>query len=108
MPWVIIPRRSALLTGGMFVVFVLDMVKPGYRQFALIPELKPQIATLTSDVRSDVENLLREVSSPAQTKQASSKRTNKLSPSNCQTLLDGYKPEKQCHFAPTNYLNISP
>ncbi len=98
MPWVRISRSSFLITSAVFVVFVLDMVSPGYGSFALIPDLPPQIATLTTDIREDLENLTRSKSSPI----AAKKSPKPDKPNNCQTLLDSYKTGAKCHFEPTN------
>jgi hypothetical protein len=92
MSWAQIPISSLLITSAVFVVFALDMVKSGYGQFALIPDLRPQISTLTHDVRSDLENLAGSKSEP----------TPK---SKTQKLVNAYKRGKICHFEPTNYSN---
>jgi hypothetical protein len=96
--WVRIPSSSFLITSAVFVVFILDMASPGYGTLALIPDLRPQIATLTTDIRSDLENLTRSKSSPT----AAKKSLNPDKPNNCQTLLDSYKTGAKCHFEPTN------
>jgi hypothetical protein len=96
-------KSSFLITSGVFVVFVLDMASPGYGQFALIPDLRPQIATLTNDVRWDLENLTHSKSSPTATK----KTQKQFVRDNCRTLLDAYKRSEVCDFEPTNYSNIS-
>ena len=103
MSWVQIPPSSFLITSAVFVVFILDMASPGYGTLALIPDLRAQIATLTTDIREDLENLAGSKSSPTPTKKThvADKRDN------CQTLLDAYKPGVKCHFEPTNYSNIS-
>lgn len=99
MVWVRIQKSSLLITSAVFVVFVLDMASPGYGQFALIPDLRPQIATLTTDIRSDLENLAGSKSSPTPTKKT--RKPDKRD--NCRTLLDAYKSSAKCHFEPTNY-----
>ena len=103
MSWVRIPTSSFLITSTVFVVFVLDMANPGYASFALIPNMQPLIATLATDIRSDIENLTRSESSiPLPYKiQANSE------PLNCRTLLDAYKKSAKCHFERPNYSNIS-
>jgi hypothetical protein len=101
MPWVKISRSSFLITSAVFVVFVLDMASPGYGTLALIPDLRPQITTLTADIREDLENLTRSKSSPT----AAKKSLKPDKPNNCQTLLDSYKTGAKCHFEPTNYSN---
>jgi hypothetical protein len=103
MPWIQIPPSSFVITGAVFVVFILDMASPGYGSFALIPDLRPQIATLTQDVRSDLKNLAGSKSSPTPTKKTQKQDLHE----NCQTLLDAYKADVKCHFEPTNYSNIS-
>ncbi len=101
--WVRVPASSFVITGAVFVVFVLDMTSPEYGQFALIPDLRPQIATLTADVRSDLENLTRFKSLPTPTK----KIQKQFGSDNCRTLLDAYKGGEVCHFEPANYSNTS-
>jgi hypothetical protein len=103
MPWVRINSLSFVITSAMFVVFLLDMASPGYGSFALIPDLRPQITTLTADIRSDLENLTRSKSSPTPAK----KSLKPDKPNYCQTLLNSYKTGAKCHFEPTNYSNIS-
>jgi hypothetical protein len=108
--WVRIPRTSLLITSAVFVVFVLDMAKSGYGKFVLIPDLRPQITTLTDDIRSDLENLTRSKSLPTPTQKAIAPFGERIAPdksNNCQTLLDSYKTGAKCHFEPTNYSNIS-
>ena len=102
MPWVRIPRSSLLITSGIFVVFVLDMASPGYGKFALIPDFRSQVATLTTDVRSDLENVTRSQSSPTPKTQSPTREAN------CRTLLDAYKPGAKCHFEPPTYSSSSP
>jgi hypothetical protein len=118
--WVKIPASSFLITSAMFVVFILDMASPGYGTFALIPDLRPQISTLTADIRSDLENLIRS-ESVSNTKKLNSPSGFKSSlggespqqtfspdkSNNCQTLLDSYKTGAKCHFEPTNYSDTS-
>jgi hypothetical protein len=116
--WVKIPASSFLITSAMFVVFILDMASPGYGTFALIPDLRPQISTLTADIRSDLENLTRSKSSSTATKKAilrHGRSANELrhasfapdKSNKCQTLLDSYRTGAKCHFEPTNYSNTS-
>ncbi|MEA5574773.1 hypothetical protein [Calothrix sp. UHCC 0171] len=101
--WVSIPVSSFIITSAVFVIFVLDLVSPGYGSFAFIPDLRPQISTLTADIRSDLESLTRSKSSPTPTKKnPKADKSNK-----CQTLLDSYNPNAKCRFEPTNYSNIS-
>jgi hypothetical protein len=101
--WVSIPVPSFLITSAVFLIFVLDMVRSGYGSFAFIPDLRPQISTITTDIRSDLENLTRSKSSPTPTKKSSkADESNK-----CQTLLDSYNPDAKCRFEPTNYSNTS-
>ncbi|NJM20144.1 MAG: hypothetical protein HC907_16270 [Richelia sp. SM1_7_0] len=99
--WVRIPTSSFLITSTVFVVFVLDMASPGYASFALIPNMQPLMATLTTDIRSDIENLTRSESSLL----SGSKKLDE--PSNCRTLLDAYNKNALCHFERPNYSNIS-
>lgn len=101
--WVKIPASSFLITSAVFVVFVLDMASPGYGSFAFVPDLRPQISTLTADIRSDLEKLIRSESVSNTKKLNSPDKSNK-----CQTLLDSYKTGAKCHFEPTNYSNTSP
>ncbi len=103
MLWVRISPSSFLITSAVFVVFALDMASPGYGSFALIPDLRLNTATLTTDVRWDLENLARSKSLPTPTKKT--KKPDKRD--NCQTLLDAYKRGEVCNFEPTNYSNIS-
>jgi hypothetical protein len=100
--WVKIPASSFVITSAVFVVFVLDMANPGYASFAFIPDLRPQISTLTADIRSDLENLTRSTTLPAVKNKKKPDKSSK-----CQTLLDSYNPDGKCHFEPTNYSNIS-
>jgi hypothetical protein len=118
--WVRIPASSFLITSAMFVVFILDMASPGYGSFAFVPDLRPQISTLTADIRSDLEKLIRS-ESVSNTKKLNSPSGFKSSPggespqqtfspdksNKCQTLLDSYKTGSQCRFEPTNYSNTS-
>jgi hypothetical protein len=97
MSWVRVPASSFLITSTIFVVFVLDMASSGYGSFALIPDLRPQITTLTTDIRSDLYNLTRSESSPPLNVQKLDES------SNCQTLLDAYNKNAKCHFNPKNY-----
>ena len=95
--WMRLPASSFLITSAVFVVFILDMASPGYGSFALISDLRPKITTLTTDIRSDVDNFRGSESSlPHKTKSASDSN-------NCQTLLDAYKNNAKCHFNPKNY-----
>ncbi|MGB3759072.1 MAG: hypothetical protein WBA07_22275 [Rivularia sp. (in: cyanobacteria)] len=80
----------------MFIVFVLDMAHPGYGSFALIPNARPYIATLTTDIRSDLRKLMRSEPSLLEI------QTNEQS-LNCRTLLDAYNNNAKCHFNPKNY-----
>lgn len=100
--WVSIPVPSFVITSAVFVVFVLDLASPGYGSFAFIPDLRPQISTLTDDIRSDLENLIRSEDASNKKKLNSPDKSNK-----CQTLLDSYKTGAKCHFEPTNYSNTS-
>ena len=95
--WMRLPASSFLITSAVFVVFILDMASPGYGSFALIPNARPLIATLTTDIRSDLRKLMR--SEPSRTVEI---QTNEK-PLNCRTLLDAYKKNAQCHFKPKNY-----
>ncbi|MEO1433881.1 MAG: hypothetical protein AAFS12_19630 [Cyanobacteria bacterium J06632_19] len=97
MSWVRVPTSSFLITSSVFVVFVLDMAHPGYGYFALIPNARPLITTLTTDIRSDLKKLMRsEPSLPVKI------QTND-EPFNCRTLLDAYQKDAECHFKPKNY-----
>ena len=99
--WMRLPASSFLITSSVFIVFVLDMTSPGYGSFALISNLQPKITALTTDIRSDLYNLTHSESSPPLNIQ-------KLDDSlNCQTLLDAYNKNAQCHFNPKSYSNIS-
>ena len=103
MSWVRKQPSSFLISSAVFVVFVLDMASPGYGSFALIPNMQPLIAPLTTDIRSVRENLTRSKSSlplPSEI-QANSELLN------CRMLLDAYKKNAKCHFNPKNYSNIS-
>jgi hypothetical protein len=100
--WIKIPSSNFLITGAVFIVFVLDMASPGYGQFALIPNWRLNIASLTTDVRSDLESLMRSKSSPSNN--AQKQPTNK----DCQTLLDAYRKGAKCQFEPPTYSDISP
>lgn len=100
--WVRIHAPSFLITGAIFVVFVLDMASPGYGQFALIPNWRLNITALTTDVRSDLESLMRSKSSPS--KSVQKQPTNR----DCQTLLDAYRQGAKCQFEPPTYSNTSP
>jgi hypothetical protein len=119
--WVKIPASSFVITSAVFIVFMLDMASPGYSSFMLIPDLRPQISTLTTDIRSDLEKLIRsesvsntkKLNSPSGFKSSlggeSPQQTFSPDKSNkCQTLLDSYKTGAKCHFEPTNYSNTSP
>ena len=92
-----VPASSFLITSTVFVVFVLDIASPGYGSLALIQDLRPQITTLTTDIRSDLYNLTRSESSPPLNVQKVDES------SNCQTLLDAYNNNAKCHFNPKNY-----
>ena len=97
MSWVRVPTSSFLITSSVFVVFILDMASPGYASLALLSDLRAQITTLTTDIRSDLDNSRGSESSlPHKTKSASDSN-------NCQTLLDAYKNNAKCHFNPKNY-----
>ncbi len=92
-----VPASSFLITSTVFVVFILDMASPGYGSFALIPNARPYIATLTTDIRSDLRKLMRsEPSLPVEI------QTNEQ-PFNCRKLLDAYHKDAECHFKPKNY-----
>ena len=95
--WMRLPASSFLITSSVFVVFVLDMASPGYGSFALITNTRPLIATLTTDIRSDLRKLMRSESSLPIEIQTNSESFN------CRTLLDAYKKNAQCHFKPKNY-----
>ena len=95
--WMRVPASSFLITSSVFVVFVLDMAHPGYGSFALITNTRPLIATLTTDIRSDLRKLMR--SEPSRTVEI---QTNE-EPFNCRTLLDANQKDAQCHFNPKNY-----
>jgi hypothetical protein len=97
MSWMRVPASSFLITSTVFVVFVLDIASPGYGSLALIQDLRPQITTLTTDIRSDLYNLTRSESSPPLNVQKVDES------SNCQTLLDAYNNNAKCHFNPKNY-----
>ena len=99
--WMRLPASSFLITGTVFVVFILDMASPGYASFALIPNIQPLIATLTTDIRSDLDNSRGSESSLP----LNAQKLNESS--NCQTLLDAYNKNARCHFNPKNYSNIS-
>ena len=101
--WVSIPVPSFVITSAVFIVFVLDMVSPGYGSFAFIPDLRPQISTLTTDIRSDLEKLTRSKALTTATKENPKSDKSKK----CQTLLDSYNPDGKCRFEPQNYSNIS-
>ena len=103
MSWVRIPHSSFLITSTVFIVFVLDMASPGYASFALIPNMQPLIATLTTDIRSDLKKLTHSESLPTSTQETQ----QPLGHENCQTLLDAYNKNTRCHFNPKNYSNIS-
>jgi len=95
--WVRIPTSSFLITSTVFIVFALDMARPGYASFALIPNVRPYIAILTTDIRSAKENLTRSES-------LLPKNIQKLDESsNCRTLLDAYNKNALCHFERPNY-----
>ena len=95
--WMRLPASSFLITGTVFVVFILDMASPGYGSFALISNLRPKITTLTTDIRSDLYNLTHSESSPPLNLQKLDES------SNCQTLLDAYNKNAKCHFNPKSY-----
>ena len=101
--WMRLPASSFLITGTVFVVFILDMASPGYASFALIPNIQPLIATLTTDIRSDLKKLTHSKSLPTSTQETQ----QPLGHENCQTLLDAYNKNARCHFKPKNYSNIS-
>ncbi|MGB6299508.1 MAG: hypothetical protein WBF90_25490 [Rivularia sp. (in: cyanobacteria)] len=83
----------------MFVVFILDMASPGYASFALIPNMQPLIATLTTDIRSDLKTLMHgESSLPLPVEIQPNSETK-----NCRTLLDAYQKNAKCHFKPKSY-----
>lgn len=99
MSWVRVPTSSFLITSTVFVVFILDMASPGYGSFALIPNARTYIATLTTDIHSAVIKLTRsEPSLPLPVEI----QTNE-EPFNCLTLLDAYKKDAKCHLKPKNY-----
>lgn len=97
-PYIRVPMSSFLITITVFVVFILDMASPGYGSFALINNLQPTIATLTTDIRSAVIKLTRSEPLPPLSKEI---QTN--SQPLCRTLLDAYKKDAKCHFKPKNY-----
>jgi hypothetical protein len=97
MRWIIFPKRSILITTAIGSLLILDLTKPGYRQFALIPELKPQILDVATDFSQtatkfgqDATNSLITIpkSNSIPSSQAKS-QTKELKP--CATLLEGYK-----------------
>ena len=101
--WMRVPYSSFLITSTVFIVFVLDMASPGYASFALIPNMQPLIATLTTDIRLDLKKLTHSESLPTSTQETQ----QPLGHENCQTLLDAYNKNARCHFNPKNYSNIS-
>ncbi|MBV6622731.1 MAG: hypothetical protein KI793_07250 [Rivularia sp. (in: Bacteria)] len=101
MNWVRVPASSFLISSTVFVVFILDMASPGYGSFALIPNTRPLIATLTTDIHSDLRKLMHSESSLPLNLQKLDES------SNCQTLLDAYNKNAKCHFNPKSYSNIS-
>ena len=103
MNWVRIPTSSFLITSSVFSLFVLDMASPGYASFALIPNVQPLIAKLTTDIGSAKEKLTHSESLPTSTQETQ----QPLGHENCQTLLDAYNKNARCHFNPKNYSNIS-
>ena len=99
MRWIIFPKRSILITTAIGSLLILDLIKPGYRQFALVPELKPQILDVATDFSQtatkfgqDATNSL--IATPKSNSVTSSPVKSKsqikeLKP--CATLLEGYK-----------------
>ncbi|NJN12244.1 MAG: hypothetical protein HC815_31495 [Richelia sp. RM1_1_1] len=101
--WVRVPYSSFLITSTVFVVFVLDMAHPGYGSFAVITNVRPYIATLTTDIGSAKEKLTHSESLPSSTQETQ----QPLGHENCRTLLDAYNKNVTCHFNLKNYSNIS-
>ena len=97
--WVRVPASSFLITSSVFVVFVLDMVHPGYGSFALIPNARPYITTFTTDIRMDLEKLVR--SEPSLPLPVEIQTDDELF--KCRTLLDAYQKNAKCHFTLKNY-----
>ncbi|MGB3207448.1 MAG: hypothetical protein WBB28_20880 [Crinalium sp.] len=50
MPWIVLPKSSLLISGAIASLLILDLIKPGHKQFALIPSLKPQAVKATDDL----------------------------------------------------------
>lgn len=101
--WLRIPTSSFLITSSVFILFILDMASPGYASFALIPNVQPLIAALTTDIRSVKEKLTHSESLPTSTQETQ----QPLGHENCRTLLDAYNKNAKCHFNLKNYSNIS-
>lgn len=101
--WLRIPTSSSLITSSVFILFILDMASPGYASFALIPNVQPLIAALTTDIRSVKEKLTHSESLPTSTQETQ----QPLGHENCRTLLDAYNKNVTCHFNLKNYSNIS-
>ncbi|MGB3206237.1 MAG: hypothetical protein WBB28_14705 [Crinalium sp.] len=86
-------------------MLILDLAKPGYRQFALVPELKPQVLDVVTDfsetatkfsqdatnslIATQPSNSVSKAKSQAQTKS----QIKELKP--CATLLEGYKKDSK-------------
>ncbi len=94
---IIFPKRSILITTAIGSLLILDLTKPGYRQFALVPELKPQILDVATDFSQTATKFSQDatkslITVPKSNSVASAKsktQTKELKP--CATLLDGYK-----------------
>ena len=93
MKWVIFQRNSVLLTSAIATILVLDLAKPGYRHFALIPELKPTLAIATSTLGKTATSLTAALTTavPFEPQSKVNPTTATPTPKPCTRLLDAYR-----------------
>lgn len=60
---------SSLPTAAILVLLLLDIGKPGYRKFLLVPEFKSQMAKKWDEVRPTIDAHLPQVPQPKSRKQ---------------------------------------
>ncbi|MGB3209038.1 MAG: hypothetical protein WBB28_28945 [Crinalium sp.] len=96
---IIFPKRSILITTAIGSLLILDLTKPGYRSFALVPELKPQVLDVVTDFSKTAtkfssyatNSLIATPNSNSVPKAKSQIKSQIKELKPCATLLEGYK-----------------
>jgi len=99
-------RKSVLVTTAIAGLLILDLALPGYRKFALIPELKPKVAIATSSVSKTVTTVTTAVTSFSPQKATVRLKARATpTPFPCTSLLSAYRQgASQCkEFTPPTY-----